>query len=496
MANNFLNVFKGKRAILDYLNPESKSYTPLVEIPEDLNPFYNDGVRIYAKLLNTLPLTNVKSIPAYNMLSEMKKKGQLDGVHTIIENSSGNTVLSLAVIGRLLGIPTTKAFVSNEVLFGKLQMLQLFGVESLVNKEPICPDPADKTSGIYKAKKMGEKMGWINAGQYENEDNPNGHRKTTGPQIYEQLQGNIQLFCAGLGTTGTMVGTASYLKEKNKNIQTVGAIRTPNNPVPGVRTRGLLKMIAFNWRNFVDHIEEVGSKDSFLQSLNLIRHGIVVGPSSGFALGGLLNFLSKQKEANQLEKLSNEDGVINAVFICCDSPFPYLKDYFQYLDYSNFPSIQGYELLIDKPDEKNNYLTIDHVEGFEIEPAQALSLTYQDNKEKIEHDLISGNKIILNTNFVILDVRPKDEYTHFHLPESIHVEYQKCLVDTNRTIKNLELKNKKVLVVCNLGLRSNAVTTILRKDGVEAYSLKGGITEWSHLDLPRWKPGVCLKNKC
>jgi rhodanese-related sulfurtransferase len=110
--------------------------------------------------------------------------------------------------------------------------------------------------------------------------------------------------------------------------------------------------------------------------------------------------------------------------------------------------------------------------------------------------LISGNKIILNTNFVILDVRPKDEYTHFHLPESIHVEYQKCLVDTNRTIKNLELKNKKVLVVCNLGLRSNAVTNILRKDGVEAYSLKGGITEWSHLDLPRWKPGVCLKNKC
>ncbi len=159
MANNFLNVFKGKRAILDYLNPESESYTPLVEIPEDLNPFYNDGVRIYAKLLNTLPLTNVKSIPAYNMLSEMKKRGQLDGVHTIIENSSGNTVLSLAVIGRLLGIPTTKALVSNEILFGKLQMLQLFGVEIIVNKEPICPDPDDKTSGIYKAKKMGKKRG-------------------------------------------------------------------------------------------------------------------------------------------------------------------------------------------------------------------------------------------------------------------------------------------------------------------------------------------------
>ena len=159
MNQTILNVFKGDNAILDYLNPESQVFTPLVELPKKLNPFYEDSVRIYAKLLNTLPLTNVKSIPAFNMLKEMEHKGKLKNIHTIIENSSGNTVLSLAVIGRLLGIPNTKAFVSYEVPFGKLQMLQLFGVEPLVNKEPICPDPADKTSGIYKAKKMGKKKG-------------------------------------------------------------------------------------------------------------------------------------------------------------------------------------------------------------------------------------------------------------------------------------------------------------------------------------------------
>lgn len=491
-----LNVFKGDNAILDYLNPESQVFTPLVELPKNLNPFYDDGVRIYAKLLNTLPLTNVKSIPAFNMLKEMDRKGELKNIHTIIENSSGNTVLSLAVIGRILGIQNTKAFVSYEVPFGKLQMLQLFGVEPLVNKEPICPDPADKTSGIYKAKKWGERKGWVNPGQYENANNPDGHKKTTGPQIFEQMNGDVQMFCAGLGTTGTMVGTAGYLKEKNQDIKTLGVIRTPNNPVPGVRTRGLLNMIAFNWKNYVDFIEEVGTKDSFLQSLNMIRHGVVVGPSSGFALAGLLNFLKKQKENNTLESFSNGNGIVNAVFICCDSPFPYLKDYFQYLDKSNFPEIKNYEILIDKPEKENKLSDDTSVEWYEIEPKQALSVFYKDNTKDIEIRLIKGEKKFIKENSIVFDVRSKDEFDHFHLPESIHVDYSNCISRTKNIISKHKLTNKKILVVCKLGLKSNTVTNILRKEKIEAFSLKGGITEWSHLGLPRWKPGVCLKNKC
>jgi cysteine synthase A len=488
-----LNVFKGKNSLIDYLNPKFH-LTPLVELPKNLNPFYEDGVRIYAKLLNTLPLTNIKSIPAFNMLKEMDRESKLKNVHTIIENSSGNTVLSLAVIGRLLGIPKTKAFVSHEVLFGKLQMLQLFGVEPLVNKEPICPDPADKTSGIYKAKKWGKRRGWINPGQYENTDNPAGHKKITGPQIYKQMEGDIQLFCAGLGTTGTMVGTGGYLKEKNKNIKTIGVIRTPNNPVPGVRTRGLLKMIAFNWKDYVDFVEEVGTKDSFLQSLQMIRHGIVVGPSSGFALAGLLNFLKKQKKNNALKKFANEKGIVNAVFICCDSPFPYLKDYFRYLDKSNFPKIDNFEILIDKPNQDNKSLEED-IEGYEMEPQEALNLFYNYDKEDIENRLIKGEKKFLKKHSIILDIRSKDEFDHFRLPGSVHVDYISCISHTKKIIKKNKLEKRKVLVVCNLGLRSNTIANMLRKEKIEAFSLKGGITEWSNLNLPRWKPDLCFKNK-
>ncbi len=496
MNRKYYNVFRGDNAIIDYLNPQSQIFTPLVELPKILNPFYSDGVRIYAKLLNTLPLTNVKSIPAFNMLREFYYGGKLKNVHTIIENSSGNTVLSLAIIGRLLGVPNTKAFVSYEVLYEKLQMLQLFGVEPLVNKEPICPDPTDKTSGIYKAKKWGKRKGWLNPGQYENPNNPNGHKKITGPQIFKQLAGDIQIFCAGLGTTGTMVGTSDYLKEKTPKIKTVGVIRTPNNPVPGVRTRGLLKMIAFNWKNYVDYIEEVGAKDSFLQSLQMIRYGIVVGPSSGFALAGLLNFLKKQKEKNLLKTFANNNGIINAVFICCDSPFPYLKGYFQYLDKSNFPQINNYQILLDKPEQSKKLPENKVIEGYELDPQEAFSLFYKNNKEDVEKNLAKRKTGFIKEGNIIIDLRAKEEFNHFHLPDSIQIEYDDFISRIKTIISKNKLAKRKVLVVCNLGLKSNTITKILRKEKIKAYSLSGGITEWSNLNLPRWKPDVCLKSKC
>ena len=121
------NVFSGENAVRDFLNPDNNPYIPLVELPERLNPFSKDKVRIFAKLMNMVPLMNVKSLPALNMLLEAKDTGKLDGVHSLIENSSGNTVFSLATIARLFGIEHTKAIVSHEVTWGKLQFLQLLG---------------------------------------------------------------------------------------------------------------------------------------------------------------------------------------------------------------------------------------------------------------------------------------------------------------------------------------------------------------------------------
>ena len=149
-TDNYRNVFSGPDAIKNLLKPEYNPPLPLVEIPEYINPFRKDRIRIFAKLMNFLPLANVKSLPAYNMLLSEESAGRLSGTKSLIESSSGNTVFSLAVIGRIFGVPKTKAIVSHEVTSGKLNLLRLFGTEITVNEEPICPDPGDKEAESIK----------------------------------------------------------------------------------------------------------------------------------------------------------------------------------------------------------------------------------------------------------------------------------------------------------------------------------------------------------
>jgi cysteine synthase/rhodanese-related sulfurtransferase len=486
------NVFSGAHAVKDFLNPDKNPYIPLVELPESLNPFAKDGVRIFAKLMNMVPLMNVKSLPALNMLFEAGESEALKGVHTLIENSSGNTVFSLATIARLFGIERTRAIVSHEVTWGKLQLLQLFGTEIVVNKEPICPDPGDKTSGIYKAKQIGKRKGWFNPGQYDNDANPQAHEKWTGSQIWEQTKGKISVFCAGLGTIGTMLGAGGYLKRQNPTITTVGVARLPNNPVPGVRTPNLLREIAFHWKRVTNHIEEVGTKESFEKSLELCRAGIVAGPSSGFALQGLVQFIAKQKNDGLLGKLRNANGEIISVFICPDGPFPYLNEYFEYLDDSHFPRIENEELLINKPDQKpkKKTATADSKDsGFEIDPDEAYDMIYPIPAKETRQRLQENEKVPMNRGIVVVDIRSRGDFLHFHLPGSQRIDAYKIAENLPQLIK--KWKHKKVMLLCPMGIRTKVIADILRKKGVEAYSIKGGATEWSARNLPRWRPGVC-----
>ncbi|CAN5128294.1 hypothetical protein BH11PAT4_BH11PAT4_1050 [soil metagenome] len=478
------NVFSGKAAVRDFLDPNNHPSTPLIELPDNLNPLTPDGVRIFAKRMDMLPLGNVKSLPALNML----KQADLTGTHTLVENSSGNTVFSLAILGRAFGIPNAKALVSNEVSIGKLEMLRLFGTEVIVNEEPICPDPNDPDSGIHQATRMGKQEGWINPGQYDNEHNPDAHRQYTGPEIWEQLEGKLTVFAAGLGTTGTMVGAGSYLKEQNPNLKTVGAVRSPNNPVPGVRTENLLGQIAFDWRSIVDSIQLVGTKDSYEQSLRLCREGLLVGPSSGFALAGLLNYLSEMKECNQLEQLKNGEGEIIASFICCDSPLPYLHEYFEYLGEEYFPAIQGANLLKNKysPEPKS----LEEHPGFDIQASESYPLLYSETFEELWDRARNMEDVKLLDGIALIDVRRPDEFNDAHMPGSVLIEMERIL-NNPREIAAM-LKGKKVYAVCRSGNRSGAVTKELRKHGVEIWNLQGGMIDWSTNNLPRVRPEHCL----
>jgi len=344
-----LNVFKGSNAVRDFLDPGKHPYLPLVEIPETLNPFAGDRVRIFAKLMTFSPLGNVKALPAYNMMREHYRRGELDGVTRAVENSSGNTVFSMALAARQFGVEKTLSFVSHEISWHKLLMLLFFGVEPIVNQEPSHPDASDPRSGVYKARRRGARKGWINPGQYDNPDNPKAHQKWTAKQIWEQTGGHISVFCAGLGTTGTIIGNARYLKRKKRSVQIVGVMRDDESYVPGVRTRGLLQLIGFDWERHVDDIQKVVTASSYRMSMQLSRRGIVGGPSAGFALAGLLQYLEGSKKAGTLDRLRGRNGEAQCVFVCPDSPIPYLDEYFKYLEAADFPDIQNEELLINRP---------------------------------------------------------------------------------------------------------------------------------------------------
>ena len=316
------NYFSGEGGLRNYAKPAFEKMIPLVELPSSLNPFLKKyGIHINAKLMNTLPLMNVKSLPAWKMLED----ADLNQVDSAVESSSGNTVASIGLYKDFFGIDRVKAIVSNDVTKDKLAFLRVAGLDIEFVESPICPDPRDPDGPINIAKRQGENDRWLNLGQYDNPSNPKAHQEITGPQIEAQLGGKVDFFSAGLGTTGTFTGTAQYLKSKIPSLITVGAVRVPNNAVPGVRTINQLAEIDFKWDELIDKgdIFKISTKESYCHSLMMIRKGLLVGPSAGFSLAALIKKLEKLEKTGEIE---NYRGA-QAVFICPDSPLLYIQDY-------------------------------------------------------------------------------------------------------------------------------------------------------------------------
>ncbi len=326
-----MNVFEGADSIRDFLNPENALPLPLVELPDRLNPFRADGVRIFAKMASLTPLLNIKALPVWNMLQEAESSGRLRDVHTLVENSSGNTALSLAVMAGLFGIGTVTAFVPFDIAPGKLDLLRIAGVQPYLKR-----GIPGETSGIAEARHMGQAPGYFNPSQYENDANPAAYEKWFAPQIWHQTRGKLTLFAAGLGTTGTLIGCSRYFRKISDKVKIVGAICAPNQAIPGVRSRARLGEIEFDWEPAADAIIEVGTKESFLLSLRLCRTGLMAGPSSGFTLAGLHRYLKARKGEGGLDVLRNAEGEVVSAFVCSDTPLPYLDKYSTHLDAEEF----------------------------------------------------------------------------------------------------------------------------------------------------------------
>ncbi|OAA76699.1 cysteine synthase B [Akanthomyces lecanii RCEF 1005] len=494
---NVLNVYKGPESIKDYFDPDTAPPLPLVEVPASLNPYHGDGIRIFAKMMSMHPANNVKCMPALNLL---EKSVQPDATKTIVEYSSGSTVLSMSLVGRAIyGLDDVRAFLSNKTSIAKIRLMQLFGINITLFGGPSQPEPLDERGGIRAAQRLGnETSDTINPNQYENDNNWKSHVRWTGPQILKQLP-EINLICAGMGTSGTMTGLGTYFKGAKPSVFRLGVCTAAGDRVPGPRSFALLGPVTFPWKSSVDQVEEVGSYESYRLSLELCRQGLVCGPSSGFNLKGLYQYIERQKAEGNLSKLAGPDGLVNCVFLCCDLPYQYVSEYFDKLDDACFPPVKNEELLkvdLYRYDEKWEWEASKALQGyFHVNEGQMDELMRRAQETcTCEIPKLSA-ALHPRDNAAILDLRQPADFEKGKLPGSFNIplthpgttspffdpstlsqlwtKLEKEFASPSGELAGL--KGKDTLVVCYDGDSARVAASVMRAKGYEANSLRAGL---------------------
>jgi len=282
--------------------------TPVVDV-SNLSP--NPDVRIVAKLEMQNPFGSVKDRIAKAMIEQAEKDGHLLPGQTILEPSSGNTGIALAAIAKIKGYPI-KILMPTSVSIERRQMLEIFGAEIILT-----PGEEGSNGAVARARALAaEHPEWCFLYQYANDANPTAHYEGTGPEIYRDVP-DITHFVAGLGTSGTLMGTGRYLKEQNPDIQIVAVEPPLGEVVEGLRNigEGYIPPVFENWQGFdlLDRKRVVRPRESIEWTRRLVSEcGIFAGISSGAALAGAA------KVAAQIES-----GTI--VFIVCDGGWKYLS---------------------------------------------------------------------------------------------------------------------------------------------------------------------------
>lgn len=189
--------------------------TPLIEATHIIQ---KEGVRLFLKMEGKNPGGSVKDRPAYNMIKEALKRGDIKKGGQLVEATSGNTGISLAFIAMLLGV-NIKLIMPENSTEERVKTMRAYGAEVILT-------PAD--IGIEGSRDLAFELrdtkGYVLLNQFENDDNWKAHYKTTGPEIWQDTQGEITHFVSAMGTTGTIMGVSAYLNEKDKDIK----IMAPN----------------------------------------------------------------------------------------------------------------------------------------------------------------------------------------------------------------------------------------------------------------------------
>jgi cysteine synthase B len=267
--------------------------TPLVELgPLDgVNP----RVRILAKLEGCNPGGSVKDRPAYYMIRAAEEDGLLTRDKIIVEPTSGNTGIALAMIGSARGY-RVKLFMPECVSTERQICLQAFGAEVVLTPAREATDGAIRRARQFIEKEPGK---YYMPNQFDNPHNLLSHYETTGPEIYRQTDGEVDVFIAGLGTSGTLIGTGRYLREKKPGVRIIAVEPTEGHTIQGLKNmaESIVPGI-YDTKGFDETIVVEDGEAFEMTRMLATREGIFVGMSSGAAVAGAVQAASRMDRGN------------------------------------------------------------------------------------------------------------------------------------------------------------------------------------------------------
>jgi cysteine synthase/rhodanese-related sulfurtransferase len=410
--------------------------------------------QVYAKLEWYNPFGAIKDRIAANMVRDAEERGVLRPGKKLVEPTSGNTGLGLAMIGNAKGY-SLQTPLSAAIPLEKRTVLRFFGSDVVELDDSLCPAPGAPEGAIATAMRKAETdPDFIMLNQYQNEANLGAHYRTTGPEIWRQTQGKVTHFIAGMGTCGTITGTGRFLKEKRRDVKVIGVYAEDGHDIPGVRSLRQLAQTKLYRPNEYDHTTEVITRDSFDMCIRLNREeSIIAGPSSGMALVGGLRFIP------------DEPGVV-AVVIFPDNVFKYASSICRH-----FPA------LCPGSADDNGKAGPSKDEQFLEQMFENLKNPYDSLRvDDLQQALRESEKPL------VVDVRESELYDQLHIPESVNIPMQEI---PQRSAELPENREAPIVLVCGIGKFSKHWTLYLKSMGYRnVRSLKGGVNEWVRKGAP------------
>ena len=283
--------------------------TPLYE----LSSYSNENIKFYAKLEWYNPFGSVKDRAAYWMVKDAEKRGFLvKNKSIIIEPTSGNTGIALTGIASSMGYKV-EIVIPEKVSEETKKILRNLGASLHETTDDLCPRVGagtDQSIALATAIAKPRSDIYYMPNQYENESNFLAHYESTGPEIWEQTNGKVTHFFTGCGTGGTITGTGTFLKEKNKNIKVIAIQAQQNHLLQGLRNfeESSMPNLFKRRETIVDQWMTATNQESFDTVKDLLKkEGLFVGPSSGSVMSSMLKF-SKEIDKGVIVGIFADDG--------------------------------------------------------------------------------------------------------------------------------------------------------------------------------------------